>query len=155
MNRRSIVIAATVLLAIVLPSAVLAIDPFEGTWKLNIEKSTIFGTPPKSQIIRIEPIDNGLRFESDAVSSEGKVRHSQWTELFNGMFRPDVAIPARTVAYIRVDANTIERVTKEEGKEVGRSLSVVSTDGKIMISTQKAKNAQGQEVTATSVYDKQ
>jgi hypothetical protein len=153
MNRRSIGIV-TVAAWVFVTLAMAADDQFVGTWKLKAEKSTGIGTPPKSQILTVETISNGLKFESDAISSDGKARHSQWTQIFNGEFRPDVAIPEREVAYTRIDANTIERVIKENGKEVGRGRSVISHDGKTMILIQKGKNAQEQEVESTTVYER-
>ena len=152
---RKQLIGFAVLVLVFATIAMAADDPFIGTWKLNTEKSTSLGTSPKSQVLMVEPINNGLKFESDALSSDGKARHSQWTEIFNGEFRPDVAIPNGEVAYIRIDANTIERVIRENGKEIGRRRSVVSQDGKTMTAIYKGKNAQGQEVEAITVHERQ
>jgi hypothetical protein len=53
------------------------------------------------------------------------------------------------------NANTIETVSKKGGKPVMTTRSVVFKDGKTRTSTQTGKNANGQNVKNTLVYDKQ
>jgi hypothetical protein len=59
------------------------------------------------------------------------------------------------VSIKQIDANTVLFVQKKAGKEVGTWRVTVSEDGKTFASTGKGTDPQGQEFTATSIYDKQ
>jgi hypothetical protein len=54
----------------------------------------------------------------------------------------------------RVNPNTVEGVTKKDGKVVGKSRSVVSKDGKTRTFTIEGTDAQGRQVKNVSVYDR-
>ena len=62
---------------------------------------------------------------------------------------------ADTIVLRRINANTIETISKKSGKPVMTTRSVVSKDGKTRTSTQTGQNANGQNVKNTLVYDKQ
>jgi hypothetical protein len=51
--------------------------------------------------------------------------------------------------------NTLDDLGKKGGKGVGCAHSVVAKDGNLWTYTLKERNAKGQDVTATEVYDKQ
>jgi hypothetical protein len=158
MRGKTMKIRILVIIALVLAPGISAFgadDPFVGTWKLNPEKSTGTGNSPQSQILAVTARDNGLKFDSHAISWDGKSRHSQWIQIFNGEFRPDAAILNREVAYIRIDAHTIERIIRVNGKEAGRGRTVISQDGRTMTGTQRVMNAQGEEFESITIYEKQ
>ena len=62
---------------------------------------------------------------------------------------------ADMLAYKRIDANTVEATTQLNGKVTGKTRIVVSADGKTRTLTQTGKNANGQDIHNTIVYDKQ
>ena len=64
---------------------------------------------------------------------------------------PDADMIART----RVDANTIQSISKKDGKVTTTQLSKVSADGKTRTVTTKGMNAAGKKVDNVAVYDKQ
>ena len=67
MTRRLLVLIAFVLL--IVAWAFAADDPFVGTWKLNIAKSKLgYELVFRSDIAKIEVIDNGLRISRDVVA---------------------------------------------------------------------------------------
>jgi hypothetical protein len=63
---------------------------------------------------------------------------------------PDAAMVART----RINANTVQMVSKKGGK-VTTQVSSVSEDGKIRTVTTKGVNAAGQTLNNVAVYEKQ
>jgi hypothetical protein len=134
-----------------------AADPFAGTWKLNLAKSKLPpGQAPKSQIVRNESMDNGLKNIVDTVDANGKTTHAVCIFKFDGEDYPVTGDPNMDMcAFRRIDANTAEYVCKKVGKEVLSGRVVVSKDGKTTTETAKGKDAKGQEVTLIFVNDKQ
>jgi hypothetical protein len=159
MRTCSLIISATLISALVLLAviALAADNPFVGTWKLNVAKSK-FNSPSvalRSNTVKIEAQENGLKFTFDVVDAEGKVSHSEEAPLFDGKDYPVKGDPATdTVSLKRIDANTFEVVTKKGGKEVERVRVAISKDGKTSTATTKAKDAKGKEVTSISIYEK-
>ncbi len=158
MCKRSCVIAATILFVLAVATAAMAADdPFVGTWKLNLTKSKYNpGPAPKSAKAKIESQENGIKVIGDGVNAEGKTTHFETTAKFDGKDYPIVGNPTLdTISLKKIDANTIIMAGKRGGKEVGTQRMVISLDGKTMTVTAKGRNAQGQEVNNTVVYEKQ
>jgi len=158
MRKRSLVIVATMILVLALATAAMAADPFVGTWELNVAKSKVSDPTmmPKSEIVKNEAIDNGLKSTLDGVSSEGKAYHMELSVKYDGKDYPIAGFPTvDTFAQKKIDANSYELVEKKAGKEVGRWLNTASKDGKTSTLTGKGTNAKGREYNATWVYDKQ
>jgi hypothetical protein len=154
--RKHILAVMTAILVLALATAAMAADPFVGTWKMNVEKSTFNpGPPPKSSTTRIEATKNGLKFMMDSVSADGKATHSEGTWTCDGKDYPNQSNPGVTMSYTRIDTNTIVGVRKKDGKEIGNMVDVISKDDKTGTMTIKGKNAQGQDVNNTIVHDKQ
>jgi hypothetical protein len=155
----SIAVAATIILMLALASAAMAADPFVGTWKLNVAKSKYSpGPPPKSATVKIEAQDNGLKIVANGVNAEGKPTHIETAFKYDGKdypYTPTGGPSDLTVAVKRIDANTQELTLKQGGKVMQTVREVVSKDGKTQTRTIKGKNAQGQEVSNTIVFDKQ
>jgi hypothetical protein len=159
MRTRSLVISATLISALVLALAVIAMaaDPHVGTWKLNLAKSKYSpGPAPRSAIVKVEDQDNGVKLREDTVDAEGKASHAEFTAKFDGKDYPLMGNPdVDTVSFKKPDANTWDEVLKKAGKEVLKSQNVISKDGMTMTRTVKGKNAKGLEINSTIVYDKQ
>ena len=158
MRRLCLAIAATAILVLALVTVAVAADPFVGTWKLNLAKST-FNPPssaPKSTIFTIVAQDGGLKWTSDNVDAAGKATKGGWSGKYDGK---DYALTENadvdTIAAKKINANTFESVSKRGGKVVGTGRGVVSKDGKTMTLTSKTTNAQGQETSSVGVYDRQ
>ena len=156
MRRRSLVIAATIILTLALATMALAADPFVGTWKLNVAKSKIVSLSLKSAIYKIESQDNGLKAVFDGTNADGTVGHIEWAAKFDDKDYPYKGNQTTdAIALKKVDANTIDRIMKKAGKEVGTGRNAVSKDGKTMTFTINGKNAQGQEIHNILVFDRQ
>jgi hypothetical protein len=141
-----------------LGAAVLAQDSNIGTWKLNVAKSKFSPDPaPKSQTLKIAPWgSDGVTFTSDGIDAEGKPTHFEFQAKYDGKDMPVKGSPDfDTLAYKRIDANTIEATAKLKGKVVGTSRIVVSADGKTRTLNQTGTNAKGEKVNNTIVYEKQ
>jgi hypothetical protein len=135
-----------------------AADPQIGTWKLNVAKSTFSpGPPPKSGTTKIEAAGAGAKLIVDQTMADGTARHWEFTANYDGK---DVPITgnnpdADTVARTRINANTVETISKKAGKVVATQQSTVSADGKTRTVTTKGVNAAGQKIDNVAVYEKQ
>ena len=132
-------------------------DPFTGTWKINLAKSTYSpGPPPKSSTFKYEPSEGGLKRTQDQVDAQGQATHTEVLTKFDGKdYKVQGAATNNTVALKRIDDRTFEATGKTDGKVTTITRVVVSRDGKTMTSTQTGKNAQGQTVNNIMVRDKQ
>jgi hypothetical protein len=128
-----------------------------GTWKLNLAKSKYSpGPPPKSQTLKFEAWEDGVKYTADGIGADGKPTHGEFAAKYDGKDYPFTGNPdADTISYKRVDANTVEAVTKKDGKTTISAKAVISADGKTRTLTMTGKNAKGQDVNNTVVYDKQ
>lgn len=136
----------------------MAADPHVGTWNLNLAKSDFVppGSAPKSQILKIEAQDNGIKFVSEGVDAQGKANREEFEAKYDGKDYPYRGSPtADTIAYKKIDANTLDWVVKKAGKVVNSGRSVISADGKIRTVTGTGKDDKGQDTARTSVYEKQ
>jgi hypothetical protein len=116
-------------------------DPIAGTWKLNIAKSKV--------------LHNGLKCIYDGVAADGRSYHMEFSAQYDGKDYPFTGgsfIDA--VSAKKLDASTLELVCKKDGKEVMWPRLSVSNDGKLLTDTVKGM-VQGQEFTATWIYEKQ
>jgi hypothetical protein len=158
--RKSVLFGALVVCALMVfsSSVVLAADNWVGTWKQNVTKSTYSPGPgPKSLILKFEATPAGTKLTADGVDGDGKPMHSGWTSKLDGKEVPwdgdnpnaDMAAPKK------VDDNTYTNAWKKAGKATINSKAVVSADGKTLTITQTGKNAKGEAVNITAVYEKQ
>jgi hypothetical protein len=150
-------LAITVVALLVFAPVAQASDNNVGTWRLNLAKSKyIPGPAPYEGTLKIEPETNGLKFTLHGLDAEGKPVDFEFSPRFDGKDYLVTGLPeADTIVLKRVNANTIETISKKNGKPVMTTRSVVSKDGKTRTSTQTGQNANGQNVKNTLVYDKQ
>jgi hypothetical protein len=133
-------------------------DPQVGVWKLNVAKSKYSpGPAPKSATTRIEAAGAGTKVIVDQAMPDGTMRHWEFTANYDGKDspvtgnNPDADMVART----RINANTVQTISKKGGKVTTTQNSVVSSDGKTRTVTTKGPNGSGQQVNNVAVYDKQ
>ena len=149
-----------VVLAGILAVAVLATaqtkDPFVGTWSLNVAKSKYDPGPgPKGGTTTYEAAGKGYKVTVNAEPASGAPLQWSYTTNLDGKDSPMTGNPnADAIAVKRVDANTLEAVTKKDGKELSKQKRVVSGGGKTLTITTMGTNAQGQKVHNVAVYDK-
>ena len=133
-------------------------DPQVGVWKLNVAKSTYSpGPAPKSATTRIEAAGSGAKVIVDQTLADGATRHWEFTANYDGKDSPVTGNnpDADTVARTRINATTVQTISKKGGKVMTTQTSVVSSDGKTRTVTTKGVNASGQKVNNVAVYEKQ
>ncbi|HXW92664.1 MAG TPA: hypothetical protein VEK33_19105 [Terriglobales bacterium] len=154
-----------VVLALVFCSAIsgplLAEDnPFVGTWKLNTPKSKFEPAPgPKSVTRTIVAQGTGANYSFEGVGPDGASFAYSFSTNYDGK---DSAITgtgspggADAIALKRVGSRRVEGTLKKDGKELGKVIAEVSKDGKVSTVRTKGKTADGKELSAETVYDRQ
>lgn len=129
-------------------------DPSVGTWVLDAAKST-FGVPAaayKSSTLKIEATSDGQKIDVDTTGASGPPIRYSFTASFDGKDYPVPGIG--TVTLKRVDARTVERVHKTNGKPSMTILTKVSRDGKTLTQTQTGVGREGEPVKNELVYQK-
>jgi hypothetical protein len=136
-------------------------NPFLGTWKLNSPAGVISVRQYQDQggglmlhtIVTINP--NGAGFTFTAARYDGK-DYAVYVPRTLGEFVTNGTKPARTVAFTRKDANTLEWTDRVDGRITSTGVNQVSEDGKTMTESVKVFDRQGKQTsTAVTVYDKQ
>ena len=131
-------------------------DPSIGSWKLNVAKSK---TPYKSGTTVVEAVGDAIKVTADLGGADGTAYHWTWTAKYDGKESPITGTtpygPGATASLTRVDAHTVKVVGKRNGEVVLTQTIVTSADGKTRTVTSKGKDAKGQPVDSTSVYDRQ
>jgi hypothetical protein len=138
-------------------SSALAAEHWLGTWKLNVAKSKSSPGPgPKSLTLKFESTPEGIRLSTDGVTADGKTMKGSYTSKFDGKDVPWTGNPdADMAAPMKIDDNNYTNTWKKGGKATIMSKAVVSADGKTLTITQTGKNAKGDDVNSTAVYEKQ
>ena len=161
MQKRFLVVAASAIAFVVMTSAPRAqsSDPWIGTWKVNLDKST-YSPGPKPKMgatVKIEPASGGIRTTIDGVNAEGQKTHTESGGAFDGKDNPvnGAPNPDQTTALKKIDARTYETQTKVGGKPTVLTRITISADGKTLTAMQSGTNPQGQAVKNGIVADKQ
>ena len=158
--RRSLFVGALVMCAArgLLELAVLA-APTTG-WargsSTSRSPSTARDPGPKSLTLKYEVTTAGIKLTSDGMGTDGKATHGTYTSKFDGKDTPWEGNPdADMAAPKKIDDNSFENVWKKGGKVTVTVKAVVSKDGKSYTVSQTGKNAKGEAVNITAVYDRQ
>jgi hypothetical protein len=126
-----------------------ATDPWVGTWKTNLAKST-FSPGPTPKVAATVKLDSapggGLKLTIDGADAEGKPTHTESVSTFDGKDTPVDGAPA---------LNTTEAQGKVGGKPTVTTRVVVSADGKTMTATQNGQDIKGQAIKNVIVLERQ
>ena len=130
-------------------------DPFSGTWVLNLSKSKIPPPAPKSQTAHVVADASDIEITEELVGNSDERLTIHVKAKFDGRDYPVTGTPyADTVAYERMDRNTIKGVAKKAGKVIAQETIVISSDGKYMTGTNSGTDPTGKEITAVYVMEK-
>ena len=143
-----------------------SIDPFIGTWVLNVEKSTYENQPaPKSVIRTIDYERDGMILvTAHTTSAAGTTSFVHYLFTLDGKKHEEMTrasaggSAARTPTYVsasKVNDRAINLVFKSGGTVIISHEWTVSDDGKVLTAKRTATNAQGQRVYSVQVFDKQ
>src|SRR5262245_59793832 len=150
MRHVATLLAATFALSLGLQAAR---SPFSGTWKLNSTKST---TPPHSETIHVEADDNGINVSDDVVDTTGQPMTISYDAKFDGKDYPVTGNPEwNSIAFQRVDANTLKATAKKGGQVTAEYTLTVSKDGQTTTVDYIETDAEGKKVKGSAEYDKQ
>jgi hypothetical protein len=128
-------------------------NPFLGSWKMNPAKSKFTGVAgPKSLSRELVAQGEGTKVTYSGVNAEGKAIDYSFTTNYDGK---DAAITGSGAPIKRTGANTTDAILKKDGKEIGKSSSSVSKDGKVTTTKGSGKGADGKDYSTVVVYDKQ
>jgi hypothetical protein len=164
--RRRLFLAAVLVLAASEPFAVAQGAPLDGrgapswfgTWRLDPAKSTRRSAPSpyRKVTLRIEPREDGLAVIYDMVGTRGGVTHMEWTGRFDGR---DYAVQGvdyvLTNAYRLLDDRRYEIVVKVDGRPAATAIAEASPDGATLTVTTAERDASGETVHTTAVYERQ
>jgi hypothetical protein len=129
-----------------------------GTWKIDVAKSKFSpGPTPKSGTTKIEAVGEGRRYIVDQSQVDGSSSHFEFTTNLDGKDSPATGNNpnADMVALTRINANTIQIVSKKSGKVTTTQTAVVSADGKTRTVTTKGADAAGRPVNNVMVFERE
>lgn len=158
MRARTIFVIAMIIGVLTRPCALpgQAQAPWFGTWKLNAAKSTADPNRYKRVTSKIEPWEDGLKVIYDMVGTRGGITHMEWIGKFDGRDYPVQGLDyVLTNAYTLLNDHSYQIVVKVDGAVAATARVVISPEGKTLTTVTTEKNARGQDVSATSIYDKQ
>jgi hypothetical protein len=162
MQKRIAVVCVAVAALLAVSSAVRSqgADPWIGTWKVNLAKST-YSPGPKPTVAATVKIESspggGIKTTIDGANAQGQPTHTETVGMFDGKDNPVQGAPApnTTTAYTRIDDRTFQGMGKVDGKATTTTKVTISADGKTLTATVTGQNAQGQTVNNVIVADKQ
>jgi hypothetical protein len=158
MRKASVLVVVTAILVAVVGLTAQSQESIFGTWTMNAAKSKYSPGPvPKSNIAKWEAFQGGVKLTVDTVPVKGETQHWEVSGKFDGKGNPVKGNnpDADIVAFSKVDARTYNIVQKKAGKTTLTARIVVAPDGKTRITTNTGKDAQGQTVNNTMLYEKQ
>ena len=132
-------------------------EPWFGTWKLNLEKSTAGRDVRfKRGTSKIEPWQDGLKVTYDLVGTRGGATHMEWIGKFDGKDYPVQGVDyVLTNAYSRIDGRSYQIISRIDGVVTATAKVEISPDGKTLTTLTTGNNAQGKTLTTTAVYERQ
>jgi hypothetical protein len=136
--------------------ALIAADPFVGTWKLNSAKTKYkTGMPPKEQTVTFSEEGSDLHVMVKGTSSDGQAISSHFTVPTAGGTGKIIESTYEAVSGKSVNANERDTSFSKGGKVVYTAKAKRSADGKTMTVAVKGTNPSGQAVDGTNFYEKQ
>jgi len=127
-----------------------------GDWKLNVAKSKFSpGPAPKSLDLKIEAAGKGVNVTTSTVGADGATSGQEYTANYDGKDNPlKGSAMADTVSMKRINATTVVRTDKKDGKVISTLRSVVSKDGKTYTVDVKSKTPKGEPVHNVLVFER-
>ena len=156
-SKRIFCLAAALVLALPLGArAAEAQDPLEGTWVLNVEKSTFKVAPgPRGQTRTYSMKDGVEKLTARGVSWDKKPTLVRYEARYDGKdYDITGSLGGDKIALRRIDAHTTESSQKREGKAVIVATRTVSADGKTLTVVSKGSTAEGQQIDSTLIFER-
>ena len=159
MRMRPLVAGVAVVFAVVALAATTTAqgkEPWVGTWKLNVAKSSYSpGPAPKSTTVTVAAPNGGISQTVDSVPATGAAQHWVATAMFDGK---EVAVKgnpnADMMSFKKISDRSYESTSKKGGKTVQVSTVVISADGKTRTNTQTGTTADGKPMKNVLIYER-
>lgn len=138
----------------------MAANPWNGTWKLNADKSKAPGgrIPHPSSTNIIEIRGDTMHLIAEQTDTSGKLERVEYTAKFDGKEYPVKATPPGpqpyTISLKRIDPRTREFV-EVIGTFTIKGRDVLSEDGKSFDRIVNSKDAEGRDTSVIQVFEKQ
>jgi hypothetical protein len=131
-------------------------DPLEGTWRLNLDKSSFDPAPgPKGQMRIYAHSGDTEKLTARGVGPDGKPTLVQYTARYDGKDYPITGSAGGDhISLRRIDDLTTQSTEKRDGKITIVATRIVSRDGKTLTVTHKGTAPSGQTLNHTMVFDK-
>jgi len=163
MNRRTtIMLTGMTLLGLAiaaLPQVGFAqsVNPWIGTWKLNLAKSTYSpGPAPKSQTSTAEAVGQGMKLTNEGINAQGNPAKAVIMSFNDGKFHPVTDVPAYDAQADKVvNESTAWLIRTKAGKVVETLISELSPDGKTWTLTIAGVTPNGEPLNNVIVREKQ
>lgn len=130
--RASRLLGAVLAIAMSGPAAAQAAsDPFIGTWKLDLSRSTFTpGPPPKAKTLVFSATADGVLIDETETEPDGQVLTFKIPYARDGRPTPQNASPAYdTLSVTQPDAYTADWKVMRKGEVIGWARATVSRDG--------------------------
>jgi hypothetical protein len=133
----------------------LAADPFNGTWKLNLKQSKVMLPPPKSQVMRIQSDAEKVTMNEEVIAANGQRFNVKFTANFDGRDYVIEGTPlADTIAFTRPDKRVLEGTAKKRGQIVVREKMTVAPNGRRIAHEFSVTDGAGVTTPYTAVWDR-
>lgn len=128
--------------------------PWIGKWKRNSAKSSMPSEGTTIFDMKLEG-DDGFRYTMTRTPPSGAPTYAEAFGRFDGKPYPEKGNPAADFnVFKRIDDHTYSVIDLKDGKPTFNITVTISPDGKTRTSVSKSRNAQGEEVTNTGVWDR-
>lgn len=165
----TVLLASAVLCGVVAaqqkPSLFTASDPFAGTWRLNVEKSTMDMSSPsasKSETVTYRYENGEEIYASDAVTSRGEPEHTDYRGVYDGPYgHIRMTISGKVVSEGALQLRSLDPRTRlrismsKQGTLNGIIVRRMSEDGRTITSSILSFDGTGKIVNGqTRVFEK-
>jgi hypothetical protein len=131
-------------------------DPLDGTWVLNVEKSTFRGAPgPKGQVRTYTRDGEVEKLVARGVSWDKKPTLVKYSARYDGKdYDMTGSLGGDKISLRRIDSHTTESSQKRDGKAVIVATRTVSADGKTLTVVSKGTTVEGQEIDSILMFER-
>jgi hypothetical protein len=130
-------------------------DPVNGTWDLNLAKSSFRPGPgPKAETRIYEMAGRHLTITSTVVDPDGTSRTVRSTYMVDGRARPISGSPdVDSQSLTQIDRLTVEVRMMKHGEVIRTARRTVSDDGKMLTIASSGRDARGRAFDNVAVFD--
>jgi len=131
------------------------IDPFTGTWQLNIAQSKLPWPAPQRMITVIVSDFEEISVREETLDDDGQAHTITLKARFDAKDYPVTGSPvADAVAYERVDPRTIKGTIKQHGKPILVETVIIAEDGNTFRGDYLIPGPDGNNITGFAVHER-